>query len=201
MRVFRDLIIISLLIFCYVDIAYSENLNSDLRNYRKIKLPYSSDELKKYYYWGEYGLYLSPNMPFPSRFSNKEFSFRPKLSEYLIKTTFYFPHCYFYYKDILYKGIIQMAMGENDEKVFTFQLNSYDSQGLLIDAILLYRIQDGEISYWNDFVIKTNGKILIKQHQKQNLFEPDEFPKNDKIHTTKVEYQMTASGVFKVIKD
>ena len=101
MRVFRDLIIISLLIFCHVDIAYSENLNSDLRNYRKIKLPYSSDELKKYYYWGEYGLYLSPNMPFPFRFSNKEFSFRPKLSEYVIKTTFYFPHCYFYYKDIL----------------------------------------------------------------------------------------------------
>ncbi|OCG39098.1 hypothetical protein [Gilliamella sp. Bif1-4] len=201
MKFFERFIIICLLSLFNVTIAFSGNLNSDLRYYHQIKLPYSSNEMEKYYYWGEYGLYLSSNMPFPMRFSNKEFSFKPKLFEYLTKTTFYFPHCYFYHKDILYKGIIQMAIGENDEKVFTFQLNSYDHQKNLIDAILLYQIKGGEISYWNDFVIKTDGKILIKQYQKQNLFDPDEDPKDNKVYTTEIKYQMSSSGIFNQIKD
>lgn len=201
MKFIQKVIIICLLSLFNVNIALSENLKSDLRYYHKIKLPYSSNQLKKYYYWGEYGLYLSPNVPFPLRFTNKEFSFKPKLFEYLTKTTFYFPHCYFYYKDILYKGIIQMAIGENDNKVFTFQLYSYDNNGNLMDAILLYAIQNGEISYWNDFVIKSDGKILIKQHQQQNLFELDENPKDKKIYTKEKQYQMSSSGFFNTIKD
>jgi hypothetical protein len=201
MKLFERFIIICLLSLFSVNMAFSENLNSDLRYYHKIKLPYSSNELKKYYYWGEHGLYLSPNMPFPLRFTNKEFSFKPKLFEYLTKTTFYFPHCYFYYKDILYKGIIQMAIGENDKKVFTFQIYSYDNNGNLLDTILLYKIKNGEISYWNDFVIKPDGKILIKQHQKQNLFDPDEDPKDNKVYTTEIKYQMSSSGIFNTIKD
>lgn len=201
MKLFERFIIICLLSLFSVNMAFSENLNSDLRYYHKIKLPYSSNELKKYYYWGEHGLYLSPNMPFPLRFTNKEFSFKPKLFEYLTKTTFYFPHYYFYYKDILYKGIIQMAIGENDEKVFTFQMYSYDNNGNLLDTILLYKIKNGEISYWNDFVIKPDGKILIKQHQKQNLFDPDEDPKDNKVYTTEIKYKMSSSGIFNQIKD
>ncbi|OCG16185.1 hypothetical protein A9G24_04980 [Gilliamella sp. App6-5] len=201
MKLFERFIIICLLSLFDVNIAFSENLNSDLRDYHKIKLPYSSNELKKYYYWGEHGLYLSPNMPFPLRFTNKEFSFKPKLFEYLTKTTFYFPHCYFYHKNILYKGIIQIAVGENNEKIFTFQLYSYDKNGNLMDAILLYKIQNGEISYWNDFVIKTDGRIVIKQHQKQNLFELDEDPKDKKVYTTEDKYQMSSSGIFNTIKD
>jgi hypothetical protein len=201
MKFFERFIIICLLSLFNVTIAFSENLNSDLRYYHQIKLPYSSNEMEKYYYWGEHGLYLSSNMPFPMRFSNKELSFKPKLFEYLTKTTFYFPHCYFYHKNILYKGIIQMAIGENDEKVFTFQLTSYDHQKNLIDAILLYQIKGGEISYWNDFVIKTDGKILIKQYQKQNLFDPDEDPKDNKVYTTEIKYKMSSSGIFNQIKD
>lgn len=201
MQFLGRIFIIYFLSLVNVNIAFSENFKHDLRYYHKIKLPYSSNQLKKYYYWGEYGLYLSPNMPFPLRFTNKEFSFKPKLFEYLAKTTFYFPHCYFYYKDILYKGIIQMAKGENDNKVFTFQLYSYDNNGNLIDAVLLYKIVNGEISYWNDFVIKPDGKILIKQHQQQNLFEPDENPKDNKIYTKEKKYQMSTSGIFNAIKD
>ena len=201
MKLFRKYLIIFFISYLSVNYAFSTNVTSELNYYKKINLPYSSNELKKYYYWGEYGLYLSPDMPFPLRFTNKEFSYKPKLFDYLAKTTFYFPHCYFYYKNILYKGVIQMATGENDGKVFTFQLYSYDNQGEVIDAILLYKVEGGEISYWNDFIINPNGKILITQYQQENLFEDDEEPKNNQIDTKTVEFQMTPSGIFNSIKE
>ena len=201
MRLFRKYLIIFSISYLSVNYAFSTNVTSELNYYKKINLPYSSNELKKYYYWGEYGLYLSPAMPFPLRFTNKEFSYKPKLFDYLAKTTFYFPHCYFYYKNILYKGVIQMATGENDGKVFTFQLYSYDNQGEVIDAILLYKVEGGEISYWNDFIINPNGKILITQYQQENLFEDDEEPKNNQIDTKTVEFQMTPSGIFNPTKE
>ena len=194
-------IIICFIVFGSVNKTIADTLKNELKHYKKINLPYSSNELKKYYYWGEYGLYLSPAMPFPLRFTNKEFSYKPKLFDYLAKTTFYFPHCYFYYKNILYKGVIQMATGENDGKVFTFQLYSYDNQGEVIDAILLYKVEGGEISYWNDFIINPNGKILITQYQQENLFEDDEEPKNNQIDTKTVEFQMTPSGIFNPTKE
>ena len=201
MKLFRKYLIIFSISYLSVNYAFSTNVTSELNYYKKINLPYSSNELKKYYYWGEYGLYLSPAMPFPLRFTNKEFSYKPKLFDYLAKTTFYFPHCYFYYKNILYKGVIQMATGENDGKAFTFQLYSYDSQGVVIDAILLYKVEGGEISYWNDFIINPNGKILITQYQQENLFEDDEEPKNNQIDTKTVEFQMTPSGIFNPTKE
>ena len=201
MKLFRKYLIIFFISYLSVNYAFSTNVTSELNYYKKINLPYSSNELKKYYYWGEYGLYLSPAMPFPLRFTNKEFSYKPKLFDYLAKTTFYFPHCYFYYKNILYKGVIQMATGENDGKVFTFQLYSYDNQGEVIDAILLYKVEGGEISYWNDFIINPNGKILITQYQQENLFEDDEEPKNNQIDTKTVEFQMTPSGIFNSTKE
>ena len=201
MKLLRKYLIIFSISYLSVNYAFSTNVTSELNYYKKINLPYSSNELKKYYYWGEYGLYLSPDMPFPLRFTNKEFSYKPKLFDYLAKTTFYFPHCYFYYKNILYKGVIQMATGENDGKVFTFQLYSYDSQGVVIDAILLYKVEGGEISYWNDFIINPNGKILITQYQQENLFEDDEEPKNNQIDTKTVEFQMTPSGIFNPTKE
>lgn len=201
MKLFRKYLIIFFISYLSVNYAFSTNVTSELNYYKKINLPYSSNELKKYYYWGEYGLYLSPDMPFPLRLTNKEFSYKPKLFDYLAKTTFYFPHCYFYYKNILYKGVIQMATGENDGKVFTFQLYSYDNQGEVIDAILLYKVEGGEISYWNDFIINPNGKILITQYQQENLFEDDEEPKNNQIDTKTVEFQMTPSGIFNSTKE
>ena len=201
MKLFRKYLIIFFISYLSVNYAFSTNVTSELNYYKKINLPYSSNELKKYYYWGEYGLYLSPDMPFPLRFTNKEFSYKPKLFDYLAKTTFYFPHCYFYYKNILYKGVIQMAMGDNDQAVFTFQLYSYDDQGGVIDAILLYKVKGGEISYWNDFIINPNGKILITQYQQENLFEDDEEPKNNQIDTKTVEFQMTPSGIFNSTKE
>lgn len=82
MKFIQKVIIICLLSLFNVNIALSENLKSDLRYNHKIKLPYSSNQLKKYYYWGEYSLYLSPNVPFPLRFTNKEFSFKPKLFDF-----------------------------------------------------------------------------------------------------------------------
>ncbi|OCG24932.1 hypothetical protein A9G45_05305 [Gilliamella sp. HK2] len=200
MKFLNSFIITFLLMFSNINAVFSVNEKNDLHYYQKIKLPYSSKELEKYYYWSDFGIKLSPNMPFPLRFSNKEFSFKPKLFEYLAKSAFYFPHIYFYYEGILYKGIIYMAIGENDANVFTFQLNSFDAQNNLIDAIVLYKIQNGEISYWNDFVIKTNGKILIKQHQQQNLFEFDEDPKKNDIQTKEIKYQMSRSGFFNKIK-
>ncbi|OOX79006.1 hypothetical protein [Snodgrassella alvi] len=193
-------IIICFIVFGNVSNAIANTKENELRHYTKINLPYSSDELEKYYYWGEHGLQLSPDMPFPLRFTNKEFSYKPKLFDYLAKTTFYFPLCYFYYKNILYKGVIQMAISDNDEKIFTFQVYSYNDQGGVIDAILLYKVQRGEISYWNDFIINPNGKILITQYQQVNLFEDDEEPKDNQIETKIVEFQMTPSGIFNSVE-
>ena len=100
-----------------------------------------------------------------------------------------------------------MAMGDNDQAVFTFQLYSYDDQGGVIDAILLYKVQGGEISYWNDFIINPNGKILITQYQQDNLIESDENPneliinpENNQIDTKTVEFQMTPSGIFNSVE-
>ena len=193
-------IIICFIVFGNVSNAITNTKEIELKHYKKINLPYSSAELEKYYYWGENGLQFSPDMPFPLRFTNKEFSYKPKLFDYLAKTTFYFPLCYFYYKNILYKGVIQMAISDNDEKIFTFQVYSYNDQGGVIDAILLYKVQRGEISYWNDFIINPNGKILITQYQQVNLFEDDEEPKDNQIETKIVEFQMTPSGIFNSVE-
>lgn len=193
-------IIICFIVFGNVSNAITNTKEIELKHYKKINLPYSSAELEKYYYWGENGLQLSPDMPFPLRFTNKEFSYKPKLFDYLAKTTFYFPLCYFYYKNILYKGVIQMAISDNDEKIFTFQVYSYNDQGGVIDAILLYKVQRGEISYWNDFIINPNGKILITQYQQVNFFEDDEEPKDNQIETKIVEFQMTPSGIFNSVE-
>ena len=85
MKLCRKYLIIFFISYLSVNYAFSTNVTSELNYYKKINLPYSSNELKKYYYWGEYGLYLSPDMPFPLTFTNKEFSYKPKLSEYLVK--------------------------------------------------------------------------------------------------------------------
>ena len=99
-----------------------------------------------------------------------------------------------------------MARGDNDQ-AFTFQLYSYDDQGGVIDAILLYQVQSGEISYWNDFIINPNGKILITQYQHDNLIESDENPneliinpEKNQIDTKTVEFQMTPSGIFNLVE-
>lgn len=73
-------------------------------------------------------------------------------------------------------------------------------KGGVIDAILLYKVQRGEISYWNDFIINPNGKILITQYQQVNLFEDDEEPKDNQIETKIVEFQMTPSGIFNSVE-
>lgn len=199
-------IVICLLTLCHISVSMADNVTNDLQHYQKINLPYSSKEITKYYYEDEMEeIHISPTDKMPFRFSAKEYSYIPKLANFPYKSTFYFPAIYFNYKNILYKGIIYIYYASNDNPVFIFQLNSYDTKGNFIDAILLdERLSaEGEALYWSDFTIQKNGRILINQYL-QYLIEDDLIPekgyKQNEIKSKKNIYQMSHSGIFKKIK-
>lgn len=196
-------IVICLLTLCHISMSIADNATNDLQHYQKINLPYSSKEITKYYYEDKMGeIHISPTDKMPFRFSAKEYSYTPKLARFPYKSASYFPAIYFNYKNILYKGIIYITYGDNDNPSFYFQLNSYDTKGKFIDAILLdERLSaEGEALWWRDFKIQSNGRILVNQMEK-TLIEDEEFEVGD-IHALKKSiYQMSTSGVFKKIKE
>lgn len=206
MKSFIYPIVICLYTLCHISMSMADNVTNDLQHYQKINLPYSSKEITKYYYEDEMEeIHISPTDKMPFQFSAKEYSYTPKLANFPYKSTFYFPAIYFNYKNILYKGIIYIYYGDNDNPVFVFQLNSYDTKGNFIDAILLdERLSaEGEALYWSDFTIQKNGRILVNQYL-QYLIEDDLIPekgyKQNEIKSKKNIYQMSNSGIFKKIK-
>jgi hypothetical protein len=198
-------IVIYLITFGYFNMAMADHFKNDLCHYQKIDLPYSSRDLEKYYYWDDEigALHLLSNEKLPFRFQPKEYSYTPKLQRFTYKNSFYFPAVYFNYKNIVYKGIVYMYYGDNDNPIFIFQLNSYDAKGHFIDAIVLdERLSaEGEALWWSDFKIQANGKILVNQIE-QTLIDNDPKFKNGDIHFLKKSvYQMTTSDEFKKVKE
>ncbi|MGE9658555.1 hypothetical protein ACQP6C_08690 [Snodgrassella alvi] len=198
-------IIICLIMLVNVSTATANTPEIDLKHYKKIDLPYTSNDITKYYYWEDEasGLHISPNPKMPFRFSTKELSYQPKLARFFVNCPLYFPTIYFHYKNITYKGVIFMIFADNDEPIFYFQLNSYDRKGNFIDAIILDErfSAEGEALVWSDFKIQTNGQIIVNQME-QILIDDDMKFKNGDIYFLKKNiYKMSSTGVFKKIKE
>ncbi|MBI0068152.1 MULTISPECIES: hypothetical protein [unclassified Snodgrassella] len=200
-------IIICFIVFGNVNKAIADTIKNELKHYKKIDLPYSSNETTEYYYWkgDDYVLYISPNPKIPIRFSAKEYAYTPKLVRLSYKNSFYYPAIYFNYKNILYKGIIYMVYGTyGDDAIFFFQLNSYDKQGNFIDAITLdERLNaEGEALWWSDFKIQADGRITVNKMEQMLIDDNGDNLKAGDIHVlAKIEYQMGSSGTFKKIKE
>ncbi|OCG24557.1 hypothetical protein A9G11_03720 [Gilliamella sp. wkB108] len=206
MKFLKNFVIICLLILLNINIAFSANIKKELRFYQQIKLPYSSKQLKKYYYWDEFGeLNILSHEKMPLRFSMQDYSVKIKTFSddfHGSSGAFYFPLIYFNFNKFLYTGVMYMSFGANDVHIFTFRLNSYDSNGKLIDAIVLDErySEEGEVLLWNDFTIKANGIIYVNQ-QKKLLIDAglSDFKKGE-IKSKKSQYQMTKTGLFKKLK-
>ena len=196
-------IIICLVVLANINIAIADTFKNELKHYKKIDLPYTSNDITQYYWEDEAGgLHISPNSKMPFRFSAKELSYKPSLVRIPLKYSFYFPAVYFNYKNITYKGIIFMTYVDNDESIFYFQLNSYDKKGNFIDAIMLDErySAEGEALRWSDFKILTNGEIIVNQME-QMLIDDMEFKNGDIHFLTKNIYQMSSTGIFKKVKE
>ena len=197
------------IIFCLavlgnINNAIADTFKNELKHYKKIDLPYTSNDITKYYWEDEAGgLHISPNSKMPFRFSAKEFSYKPSLVRIPLKYSFYFPTVYFNYKNITYKGIIFMTHIDNDEPIFYFQLNSYDKKGNFIDAIMLDErySAEGEVLRWSDFKILTNGQITVNQMEQMLIDDDMEFKNGDIHFLTKNIYQMSSTGIFKKVKE
>lgn len=206
MKLLNNFIVICQLILLNINIAFSANIKKELRFYQQIKLPYSSNQLKKYYYWNKFHeIQISANNKTPLRFNEQDFLVDVKSVSHdsgFATGGLYFPVFYFKFNDILYTGIIYMALAENDTNVITFRLNSYNPEGKLIDAILLdQRFEpEGEVLYWNDFTIKANGTILVNQKEKLLIDAGLSDFKKGEIKSKKSQYQMTKTGLFKKLK-
>ena len=200
-------IIICFIVFVNVNKAIANTIKNELKHYKKINLPYSSNETTEYYYWkGDNNvLFISPNPKIPMRFSAKEYAYTPKLVRLSYKDSFYYPAIYFNYKNILYKGIVYMVYGRyGDDAIFFFQLNSYDKQGNFIDAITLdERLNaEGEAIRWSDFKIQANGRITVNKMEQMLIDDHDNNLKAGDINfLTKFEYQMSSSGIFEKIEE
>ncbi|OCG27287.1 hypothetical protein A9G11_13155 [Gilliamella sp. wkB108] len=207
MKFLKNFVIICLLILLNINIAFSANIKKELRFYQQIKLPYSSNQLKKYYYWNKFNeILISADNKTPLKFSEQNFFIQPKSvshEDYCYhKGVFYFPIMYFKFNKFIYTGIIYMAFGNNDDHIFTFRLNSYDPDGKPIDAIVLDErySEEGEVLVWNDFTIEANGKILVNQKEKLLIDAGLSDFKKGEIKSKKSQYQMTKMGLFKKLK-
>jgi hypothetical protein len=202
-------VVIYFIILCHINLAMGNNIQNDLHYYQKISLPYSSNDVTKYYYWEDKTeeLRISPNQKVSVRFSDKECRILRKLAKFG-RSDSYYPAIYFSYKNILYKGIFFINYTDNDMPVFVFQLNSYDHHGNIIDVIVLdERVNvEGEVLYFNDFTIQQNGTILISKNE-QYLLDYDLIDNNGKgfrkgeAKSKRFTYQMSTSGIFKKINE
>lgn len=197
-------LIIYLLLFEQFSLVMADDkIDHDLLHFQKIDLPFTSKQAAKYYYWKDDILFMSPDDKLPYRFSAEEYAYKPKITRFDWKPSFYFPAIYFIYKKIIYKGIIYIEYGDNDTPIFIFQLNSYDVKGNFIDAIKLdERLSaEGEALWWSDFKIEANGNITVNQME-QTLVDDNERYKNGDIHfLKKSRYKMSDKGIFTKIEE
>jgi hypothetical protein len=95
--------------------------------------------------------------------------------------------------------------GENDTRIINFQLNSYDNNHHLLDALLLDNRFTFEIIYYDEFKIHGDGKILINRYS-VNRFEQNEqgdlIGEKAKPDTSLIQdvYQLNDKGIFIAIK-
>ncbi|WP_330985830.1 MULTISPECIES: hypothetical protein [Enterobacterales] len=97
------------------------------------------------------------------------------LSPYIAKGVKYFELGYFKYEGGIYKIIIYNKIGESDTLLLNVQLNSYDANGILTDALLLSSFFSYEdISRFSYFIISSDHEILINNYVIVRCEEGDE---------------------------
>lgn len=100
------------------------------------------------------------------------------------------------------KVIVYATMGENDSPVLNIQLNSYNADGQLQDALLLDSRFTFEVVYYRDFIIEENGKIILKlYHKDQYTYNEDGditgSIDNPQVKSSNAVYQLQRNGKFR----
>lgn len=172
----------------------------------QIKLPYTSDDVKKYYKAdSDSTIYLVNQEKVKlNKFSSEltsllikenDFEIKPKSTDkYAILEAVDFSN------EISCKVIIYNTFGENDSKILNIQLNSY-KKNKLVDQLLLDCRFTFEIQYYRTFSINKDETIDITKYSINRLEYSENGDiigekKNPEINKEKVIYKIDIEGKF-----
>lgn len=171
--------------FIFFSILVSLNCHADK------KFPIESKSILDYYqkdcHSNAFEFYLYPKLQLSTKSFNEQESLIPIKAEYFSFNTVntnirYFEAYSFNIDDFHYKLIIYNRFGEGDVFYFNVQLNSYNSNGKLVDALLLdsrYGFEGN--NFFREFSINKNGEIDIFY----NIIKLYEMNDNDEIYEIK----------------
>ncbi|WDF57198.1 hypothetical protein [Mucilaginibacter sp. KACC 22063] len=102
------------------------------------------------------------------------------------------------------KIIVYNVTGENDSPVLNIQLNSYNKEGQLQDALLLDSRFIFEVEYYRDFRIEETGIIKLKLHQIEHYTYNEQgditgYIKDPQVESSSVTYQLQADRKFRKV--
>lgn len=183
------------LLITLINCSKSIKVNSD-------SLPFNSDSLKRYYFYNkDCSCYKinTKNLNKKNFLNQNEKVEIKNFENYYIIGKNYYPVLSFTKNSYKYIGILYEGYVENDFNCLFFQLNSYDEKGNLIDALLLDNRFTFEISYWNNFTIRSDGYIdLIKYSHQLYDFSEENYNVKKNIESKKNMYKMNKGKFEKV---
>ena len=170
-------------------------------------LPFTSDGLKKFYSYDEnMGTYkINAQFLEKKEFTKLEKNIKPKnFHDYYSISQNYYPVLDVSNGLQRITGIIYEGWVESEYPCLFFQLNSYDNEGNMIDALLLDNRFTFEVTYWNDFAIDKDGNIFIKEFSKNEVLIDDSGNIIDstitpKINSNLLKFKINKNGNFKSI--
>ncbi|PJJ84428.1 hypothetical protein [Mucilaginibacter auburnensis] len=100
--------------------------------------------------------------------------------------------------------IVYNVIGENDSPVLNIQLNSYNKEGQLQDALLLDSRFIFEVEYYRDFRIEETGIIKLKLHHIEHYTYNEQgditgYIKDPQVESSSVTYQLQADRKFRKV--
>lgn len=170
-------------------------------------LPFTSDGLKKFYSYDEnMGTYkINAQFLEKKEFTKLEKNIKPKnFHDYYSTSQNYYPVLDVSNGLQRITGIIYEGWVESEYPCLFFQLNSYDNEGNMIDALLLDNRFTFEVTYWNDFAIDKDGNIFIKEFSKNEVLIDDSGNIIDstitpKINSNLLKFKINKNGNFESI--
>lgn len=170
-------------------------------------LPFTSDGLKKFYSYDEnMGTYkINAQFLEKKEFTKLEKNIKPKnFHDYYSTSQNYYPVLDVSNGLQRITGIIYEGWVESEYPCLFFQLNSYDNEGNMIDALLLDNRFTFEVTYWNDFTIDKDGNIFIKEFSKNEVLIDDSGNIIDstitpKINSNLLKFKINKNGNFESI--
>lgn len=170
-------------------------------------LPFTSDEVKKFYYYDENtGTYkIIAQFLEKKEFTKLEKNIKPKnFHDYYSTSQNYYPVLDVSNGLQRITGIIYEGWVESEYPCLFFQLNSYDHAGNMIDALLLDNRFTFEVTYWNDFAIDKDGNIFIQEFSKNEVLIDDSGNIIDstitpKINSNLLKFKINKNGNFESI--